>query len=270
MLAARRRASQQVSSVTRVRIPNGNWPSDELVRTRLRRGRRRWLGVRVHIGRSPQTRRPSPAAGQAATSPCADPHPGSLPRTGKAKRCSRSAPSGTLSPLSPGPPSSWPVPSLTSPSHEASLGLLMRPLPAREGPDMKCLRCLADNPTRMKFAAKAPLPWSPSAAPAARAIPRGTSSADTVPPSLGKTIEARFQSPDTYTPKHLGERILTSKAALHRISPRPFAFPDADFGHPSTHSSASDVRGGSVRGIGPRPRYHPYARDVTAGPLCTR
>jgi class 3 adenylate cyclase len=52
-----------------------------------------------------------------------------------------------------------------------------------------CASCGANNPPENKFCGQCAAP-------------------------LGKTAESRFQSPDTYTPKHLAERILTSKTAL--------------------------------------------------------
>jgi class 3 adenylate cyclase len=52
-----------------------------------------------------------------------------------------------------------------------------------------CASCSASNPPENKFCGQCAAP-------------------------LGKVAEPRFQSPDAYTPKHLAERILTSKAAL--------------------------------------------------------
>jgi class 3 adenylate cyclase len=52
-----------------------------------------------------------------------------------------------------------------------------------------CASCGASNPPQNRFCGQCAAP-------------------------LAKVAESRFQSPDTYTPKHLAERILTSKAAL--------------------------------------------------------
>jgi hypothetical protein len=53
--------------------------------------------------------------------------------------------------------------------------------------------------------------WAPPALPAAPRSPRVRSSAG--PAGTGAS-DSRFSSPETYTPKHLAEKILTSNAAL--------------------------------------------------------
>jgi class 3 adenylate cyclase/tetratricopeptide (TPR) repeat protein len=79
---------------------------------------------------------------------------------------------------------------------------------------MQCPRCQAENPTGMKFCGQC-------AAPLAAACPScGTSN----PPAnkfcgqcavpLGTSQDSRFSAPESYTPKHLAEKILTSKVAL--------------------------------------------------------
>jgi zinc-ribbon domain len=54
---------------------------------------------------------------------------------------------------------------------------------------MLCPRCQTENPTGMKFCSQCAAP-------------------------LGNQEESRFRGPESYTPRHLAEKILTSKAAL--------------------------------------------------------
>ena len=83
---------------------------------------------------------------------------------------------------------------------------------------MKCPRCQHENPPQAKFCLEC-------ASPLARACPNcGTQ----LPPTAKFCLECahpvagpgptpsqpRFASPESYTPKHLAEKILTSKAAL--------------------------------------------------------
>jgi len=78
---------------------------------------------------------------------------------------------------------------------------------------MKCSRCQQDNPSHAKFCAEC-------AAPLARSCSKCGAN---LPASAKFCIEcahpvsvpgSRVASPDSYTPKHLAERILTSKASL--------------------------------------------------------
>jgi class 3 adenylate cyclase/tetratricopeptide (TPR) repeat protein len=85
---------------------------------------------------------------------------------------------------------------------------------------MKCPRCQHDNHAGAKFCEECAAPLTRACAncgaqlsPTAKfcsecAHPTGSTSASTGPTT------SRFTSPETYTPKHLAERILTSKAAL--------------------------------------------------------
>src|SRR2546425_847449 len=78
---------------------------------------------------------------------------------------------------------------------------------------MKCPRCQHDNPTGTKFCGEcaAPLTTCPSCG--ATNPPENKFCGQCATP-LRTTLTARFAAPDSYTPKHLAERILTSKAAL--------------------------------------------------------
>jgi class 3 adenylate cyclase len=71
---------------------------------------------------------------------------------------------------------------------------------------MQCPRCQHENPPGMKFCGEC-------AAPLAATCPScGTANPPEAPLRTAPT--ANFAGPDSYTPKHLAEKILTSKAAL--------------------------------------------------------
>src|SRR4029453_13534453 len=80
---------------------------------------------------------------------------------------------------------------------------------------MKCPRCNHENRPGGKFCEEC-------AAPLARTCPNcgsqlsGTAKfcSECAHPTTSATPEVRFASPQSYTPKHLAEKILTSKAAL--------------------------------------------------------
>ena len=81
---------------------------------------------------------------------------------------------------------------------------------------MKCPRCQHESPQGARFCEEC-------AAPLARTCPNcGTLLSATAkfchacahPRAAGEGAQARFASPEAYTPKHLAEKILTSKAAL--------------------------------------------------------
>ncbi len=80
---------------------------------------------------------------------------------------------------------------------------------------MKCPRCQAENRPQAKFCEEC-------AAPLARICANcGTQLSATAKfcpecahPVTGPTVQARFEAPESYTPKHLAEKILTSKTAL--------------------------------------------------------
>ena len=80
---------------------------------------------------------------------------------------------------------------------------------------MKCLRCRHENRSGAKFCEEC-------AAPLARACPNCSSQVSATAkfcpecahPIAAPSAEPRFVSPDSYTPKNLAEKILTSRAAL--------------------------------------------------------
>src|SRR2546425_11560813 len=75
---------------------------------------------------------------------------------------------------------------------------------------MQCPTCRHDNPEGQKFCGECGARLS-AAAPGAPSTP--ISSAPATPPGP-PAVSDRFASPDAYTPKHLAEKILTSKGAL--------------------------------------------------------
>ncbi len=79
---------------------------------------------------------------------------------------------------------------------------------------MVCPRCQAENPVGMRFCGQCAAPMAAVCAScgASNSLPNRFCGQCAAP--LGKVADPRLQSPDAYTPKHLAERILTSKAAL--------------------------------------------------------
>jgi class 3 adenylate cyclase/tetratricopeptide (TPR) repeat protein len=82
---------------------------------------------------------------------------------------------------------------------------------------MKCPRCLKDNRAPAKFCGQCGAPLGRTCAacgsplsPSAKFCPECGGRADAAVESAGD----RFASPESYTPRHLAERILTSRAAL--------------------------------------------------------
>ena len=81
---------------------------------------------------------------------------------------------------------------------------------------MKCSRCQHENPSGAKFCEECATPLARTCANC------GTQLSATAkfcpecahPVAAGVVTQRRFTSPETYTPKHLAEKILTSKSAL--------------------------------------------------------
>jgi len=81
---------------------------------------------------------------------------------------------------------------------------------------MKCSRCQHENPSGAKFCEECATPLARTCANC------GTQLSATAkfcpecahPVAAGLVTQRRFTSPETYTPKHLAEKILTSKSAL--------------------------------------------------------
>src|SRR6516225_4777827 len=79
---------------------------------------------------------------------------------------------------------------------------------------MQCPRCQHENPAGMKFCGQCAAPLASACLSCGAANPSGNKFCGQCAAPLTKATEARFTSPETYTPKHLAEKILTSKSAL--------------------------------------------------------
>ena len=83
---------------------------------------------------------------------------------------------------------------------------------------MKCSRCQHENPSGAKFCEECATPLARTCANC------GTQLSATAkfcpecahPVAAGVVTQRRFTSPETYTPKHLAEKILTSKSCARR------------------------------------------------------
>src|SRR3989449_205407 len=80
---------------------------------------------------------------------------------------------------------------------------------------MKCPRCQQENPPPAKFCLECATPLALRCANCGTQLPAGAKFCFECATPVSATGSApRFPSPEAYTPKHLAEKILTSKAAL--------------------------------------------------------
>jgi class 3 adenylate cyclase len=79
---------------------------------------------------------------------------------------------------------------------------------------MKCPRCQAENPPGMKFCGQCAAPLAAVCPSCGASNPPENKFCGQCATSLGKSAVPRFSTPDAYTPKHLAEKILTSKTVL--------------------------------------------------------
>ena len=79
---------------------------------------------------------------------------------------------------------------------------------------MKCPSCQAENPPGMRFCGQCAAPLAAVCPSCGSANPPGNKFCGQCAAPLDKPAQPRFASPETYTPKHLAERIINSKAAL--------------------------------------------------------
>jgi class 3 adenylate cyclase/tetratricopeptide (TPR) repeat protein len=80
---------------------------------------------------------------------------------------------------------------------------------------MKCPRCQQDNPPQAKFCPECATPLAPRCTNCGTQLPAGAKFCfECATPVSALGSPSRFTSPETYTPKHLAERIINSKAAL--------------------------------------------------------
>ena len=79
---------------------------------------------------------------------------------------------------------------------------------------MQCPRCQHENPAGMKFCGQCAAPLASACPSCGAANPPGNKFCGQCAAPLAKATESRFESPESYTPKHLAEKILTSRSAL--------------------------------------------------------
>ena len=80
---------------------------------------------------------------------------------------------------------------------------------------MKCPRCQQENPPQAKFCLECATPLALRCASCGTQLPTGAKFCfECATPVSAPGSAPRFASPESYTPKHLAEKILTSKAAL--------------------------------------------------------
>src|SRR5262249_43972183 len=80
---------------------------------------------------------------------------------------------------------------------------------------MQCPRCQHENPPQAKFCLECGARLVQKCAQCATDLPAGAKFCLECGQPVGTpTVTVRFTSPDSYTPRHLAEKILTSKAAL--------------------------------------------------------
>src|SRR5881296_3416287 len=79
---------------------------------------------------------------------------------------------------------------------------------------MKCARCAHENPSVSKFCVQCGNHLGSRCAACGGELPTGAKFCHQCGQAIVPTSAPAFLAPDTYTPKHLAERILVSKAAL--------------------------------------------------------
>ena len=82
---------------------------------------------------------------------------------------------------------------------------------------MKCPRCQHENGPRAKFCQECAAPLARTCSKCGNELPSTAKFCPECAHPAGDAVvidQGRFSSPETYTPKHLAEKILTSKAAL--------------------------------------------------------
>jgi hypothetical protein len=81
---------------------------------------------------------------------------------------------------------------------------------------MQCVRCRTENPPQAKFCLECAAPLSRTCANCGTPLPPSAKFCPECahPIAQPAAAEPRFAAPEAYTPRHLAEKILTSKAAL--------------------------------------------------------
>src|SRR5260370_23423235 len=92
---------------------------------------------------------------------------------------------------------------------------------------MKCPRCQHENPPGMKFCGECAAPLAATCPSCGAANPADNKFCGQCATPLRTGPTAKFAAPESYTPKHLAEKILTSQAALEsERKPVPFSLAD--------------------------------------------
>src|SRR5215471_10957400 len=79
---------------------------------------------------------------------------------------------------------------------------------------MQCPRCQHENPAGMKFCGQCAAPLASVCPSCGAANPPGNKFCGQCATPLANATGSRWESPESYTPKHLAEKILTSRSAL--------------------------------------------------------
>jgi hypothetical protein len=79
---------------------------------------------------------------------------------------------------------------------------------------MKCPRCQVVNPSGTRFCGQCAAPLAAVCPSCGASNPPENKFCGQCAAPLDKPARPRFAAPESYTPKHLAEKILTSKAAL--------------------------------------------------------
>jgi class 3 adenylate cyclase len=81
---------------------------------------------------------------------------------------------------------------------------------------MQCPRCQQDNPPQARFCMKCGASMTQACGNCGTGLPAGAAFCFSCGQPVGttQTRQPRFTTPESYTPRHLADRILTSKAAL--------------------------------------------------------
>jgi predicted amidophosphoribosyltransferase len=79
---------------------------------------------------------------------------------------------------------------------------------------MRCPRCSAENPAGMNFCGQCAAPLASLCPACGTANPSGNKFCGQCGARLSEAAQPRFASPESYTPKHLAEKILASRSAL--------------------------------------------------------
>ena len=91
----------------------------------------------------------------------------------------------------------------------------LKPGAVRGGSSMKCPRCEQENPPQAKFCLECASPLALRCPNCGTHLPAGAKFCfECATPVSTPGSPSRFASPESYTPKHLAERILTSRSAV--------------------------------------------------------